>query len=1357
MEPAIGQVAYCFRQRSLIIRTTAVNSQEGSSLLAVSSGWRTAALLVSLVVVPLGLVPGAAAHVESANAPQGSAGIARATAATFDEWHYYDESIDPAVPAGSYVLWYRGSGAPTGPFAYSSECLSGYCLWWNANPANATSSVREGYELMRLVRRGRMVQKVNQCFDSPAWEVCYARYQTPYEFSLPEPPPEQDFGNCGQGTHGVSASECMNDPVNSAIGAFLATATDLELPGLGVPFRFRRSYTSADTTVGRLGPGWVDSLGAALTIDPNGNVIVRGEDGQQLVYTRQPDLSYRGAAGARSTLRAVMGGYELTRLDQVRYRFDSSGRLTSMRDRNAHGLSLAYIDGRLTSVTDAAGRLHTFSYNDAGLLAGIQLSDGRAVSYAYTNGYLTSVRDVRGGTTSYRYDAAGRLDQITDANGHLEVRNTYGNDGRVVEQLDATGNRTTFAWDVFTQTATATDARGKVWKDVYSGGVLQRRIDPLGKTTVYTFDSSLNVTGISDPRGNTTTMSYDSRGNLLTRTAPPPFSYRQTYTYDAANNVLTAVDGRNITTTFGYDGAGNLTSVSRAGTTLVQLARDPFSKLVTSSTDARAKATTYGYDAAANLTSITTPLGNKTTIAYDVSARPSAVVEPRGNEAGANPAEYRTTFAWNAADLATSITDPLGNATTFVYDGIGNVTSVTDAKAHTTAYAYDAADRLLTVTAPGAAVTSYAYDGIGNMTRKTDPNAHVTTYTYDDAGRLATVTDPLLRVWTYAHDANGNVTRVDLPGGGSVVRAFDVLNRLMSIDYSDTTPDVQFGYDANSNRASLTDGVGSAAYTYDNFDRLLSLTRGTDTFSYAYDAAGNVTQRTYQGSVTATYSYDDDGRLDFVTGFGAETKFAYDAAGRVTRKTLPAANGYVETRTYDRVGRTTEVRHEKAGTPLSFFQYAYDPVGNPLSVAMHDGTTTYAYDVRDQLTEACFTTGCSSFVRYAYDAVGNRLSETRPDGTTSYAYDVADQLTSQSGVGGDVTYAYDPRGNQTQAGSRTFGWDLTNRLASTTDKGTTVTYTYDGDGARRQASGAGSTTNFLWDSNLSLPQLALERDGAGNVLRSYIHGHGPLAMQAGAQTSYFHRDALGSVANVTSATGALQWTYRYEPFGAPLLETKNDPGAPANPIRFAGEFLDGTGLYHLRARQFDPKTGRFLGVDPARSSISEPHISTYVYVANRPTSLIDPSGLGPIVPGGGSGGSGGGGAGGGQPGLACAICTVGQAVVVGGGAVSAGAGRLAGAADAVARAVLATASTGAAAATLVLAIPFLMAGDSAQGDESADDEAEQAELLRKGAELLGRGHSDAGRQRWLEWWRTLTDRQKRLYNRGDGDKPRKRN
>lgn len=108
---------------------------------------------------------------------------------------------------------------------------------------------------------------------------------------------------------------------------------------------------------------------------------------------------------------------------------------------------------------------------------------------------------------------------------------------------------------------------------------------------------------------------------------------------------------------------------------------------------------------------------------------------------------------------------------------------------------------------------------------------------------------------------------------------------------------------------------------------------------------------------------------------------------------------------------------------------------------------------------------------------------------------------------------------------------------------------------------------------------------------------------------YYHYDGLGSVTNVTNSSGLPQWSYTYDAFGNSRSATKVNPLAPDTPMRFTGEYLDPTGLYHLRARQYDPELGRFTATDPWPAGISDPYVSTYAYVNNRPTLFVDPSGM----------------------------------------------------------------------------------------------------------------------------------------------------
>lgn len=1040
-------------------------------------------------------------------------------------------------------------------------------------------------------------------------------------------PPEQTYGSCRAGRYSTptivaqNPTGCLSDPVNTLTGAYMNSVVDASLSGIGIPFRFARSYTSADTSSGELGVGWTDNYASSLAVQANGDVVLRAGDGQQVRYTVQPDGSFVGAPGALATLTKLSDHYELLHRDQQVDRYDLQGRLLSQRDRNGEGVTLAYdANGLLQTVTDNAQRVISFTHTN-GLLTKLSLPDGRSVSYGYTNGRLTTVTDLRNGTTTYGYDGGGRLNAITDQDTHPIAQITYGSDGRVIQELDGLQNPTTFAWDAATQTATVTDARQNAWKDVYSNNALVQRIDPLGNTTRYGYDSALNLTSVTDARGNTTKLSYDGRGNLLSTTAPVPLSYNQSFQYDAQNNLKQITDGRTNTTSFDYDAVGNLITKTQPGSIITRYGRDPAGTgLLTSITDPRQKTTRFGYDSAGNLTSITTPLGNKTTLGYDSAGRVTSLVEPRGNVTGANPANFTWKYGYDNADDLTSQTDPLGNLTQIAYDPAGNLSSRTEANTHKTSYDYNANNWLTTVTASdGTSKTRYDYDAVGNLKTRTDPNTHLTTYAYDAANRLTSVLTPRNEQWTYGYNANGDVTSLvdangnatSTSGDGTTTFGYDVLDRLTSIGYSDSTPAVGLGYDANGNRTSMTDGAGSENYTYDPLDRLTQVSRGTDSFGYQYDPDGNVLKRTYPDASFADYTYDDDGRLASVTSGGAMTGYGYDAAGNLTTTTLPSGNGYVEARGYDRAGRLTSVQNTKGASTLSSFTYTLDAVGDPTTITGSGGTTTYGYDSRDRLTSVCFKSKCPSpndpFIRWTYDPVGNRLTEARPGSTTNDSYNADDELTAA----GTTNYGYDANGNETAAGSRSFSYDLSNRLTSTTNAGTTTSYSYDGDGTRLQMTSGGATTNYLSDINQDLPQLALERDGTGATMRRYLYGAARISMASGGNTFYYHYDGLGSVANLTSATGVTQWSYTYEPFGTTRTQTQGTGTTPpTNLMRFAGELVDtDTGLYHLRARQYDPATGRFLATDPALTSTLAPYVGAYVYVQDLPTALVDPTGL----------------------------------------------------------------------------------------------------------------------------------------------------
>jgi RHS repeat-associated protein len=279
------------------------------------------------------------------------------------------------------------------------------------------------------------------------------------------------------------------------------------------------------------------------------------------------------------------------------------------------------------------------------------------------------------------------------------------------------------------------------------------------------------------------------------------------------------------------------------------------------------------------------------------------------------------------------------------------------------------------------------------------------------------------------------------------------------------------------------------------------------------------------------------------------------------------------------------------------------------------------------------------WITYGYDDVGNRLTEASLEGTTSYAYDASDQLVEVAGPMGSNELSYDHNGNlhnvilyegppdltldgQSAIGvRRTFAFDQENRMIADGLNGlATHVYDYDGEGKRISAfdptlpASIGTelnTTDYVWDTNGQLPQLVQESQNS-ETKREYIYGNDLISMTAAEQSFYYAYDRLGSVVGLTDQAGEQMWSYSYDPFGSTRLELRLDQDAPDNFMRFAGELFDaGTGLYHLRARQYAPSWGRFLQRDPAAPLLKDPYVASYVYANNQPTSLVDPSGRTP--------------------------------------------------------------------------------------------------------------------------------------------------
>ncbi len=122
---------------------------------------------------------------------------------------------------------------------------------------------------------------------------------------------------------------------------------------------------------------------------------------------------------------------------------------------------------------------------------------------------------------------------------------------------------------------------------------------------------------------------------------------------------------------------------------------------------------------------------------------------------------------------------------------------------------------------------------------------------------------------------------------------------------------------------------------------------------------------------------------------------------------------------------------------------------------------------------------------------------------------------------------------------------------------------------------------------------------------TYLYGLDRIAQKNVVGWQYYQPDALGSVRQVVNAAGTVIQARNYEPFGKQLSAAGN----PLTKYAFTGEWQDPTGQIYLRARYYDPATGRFLSKDPFRGIILIPlTLNPYPYALDNPLNILDPTG-----------------------------------------------------------------------------------------------------------------------------------------------------
>ena len=579
-----------------------------------------------------------------------------------------------------------------------------------------------------------------------------------------------------------------------------------------------------------------------------------------------------------------------------------------------------------------------------------------------------------------------KIQRVEDRNGN-PIQFTYTN-GLLTRITDPAGRHVNFSYTDGKLTR-ITDWASRTTTYTYTGDDLTQEVGPTGTTLRYAYNTNHQLTSITDPSGNVVSYTYDAQGRTISKTYLGDKT--TTYTYDTDNRKTTVTDPLGNTTIHEYDTEGNITKV----------------------TDAVGSATTYTYDQRL-MTSQTDPNGRTTTWNYDLT---NADVRSRLN--------------------LLSLTDALGNTSSFTYSAGNDRLTITDALSNVTRYTYDANGNLIRQVDPLGNILTFTYDTYGQQVEGREVNGYSQSesdYNWVDTRlslgltlRNQSVVHPLPFTVNFYGD---NYTTVQVSTNGFLSFTSDSTsaspisipdaaapNALIAALWTDLDP-------SQGGNITYFQDTSKFVVSWENVP-LAGNSAATQTFQVIIEKSGNITFQyktlnsiptdavvgiesqegltgvqystndlanlkaillTYSLSISK-YTHDSLGNLSAITDpLSNQTSYTFDAAGNVTTVTNPLSHS--SQRTYsaenqilsktDPLGNVTEFRYNTKGN-LTAFEDA------------NDKATSHTYNIFDNLT--AITLANSDTVDYTYDDVGNLIQITDANGNaTEYEYDTIYRL-----------------------------------------------------------------------------------------------------------------------------------------------------------------------------------------------------------------------------------------------------------------------------------------------------------------------------------------------------------------------------
>ncbi|RUL72743.1 LysM peptidoglycan-binding domain-containing protein [Dyella choica] len=464
----------------------------------------------------------------------------------------------------------------------------------------------------------------------------------------------------------------------------------------------------------------------------------------------------------------------------------------------------------------------------------------------------------------------------------------------------------TLSWNATSSTWTWTDSTDSL-QEMYNATGQLTALTNTGSGASYSFSYSNGQLGqIMASDGDTLLFGYNTSHQLISlsiQEIPPGQS--------------TAVTRQAVS--YGYDSQGRLTSVTTT------LASDTDSSTTASYTS------TYTYQGTTDLISSVTQ-SDGTTVSYTYTQDAQGVYQVTGVTTGSGSAAQ--TIALSYGTHSTTVTDGLGDATTYQTNAQGQLTSViapaVNGSSSTTTYTYDANGNLLTSTDPNGAVTTHVYDANGNLLSVEDGAGNTISYTYNAAEQITSKT-------TYTVPAQGVVGQSAYVAPSSAQTSYYVYNATNQLAYS-------------------IDALGAVTeHDYSTVNGLSELTTTRQYLGATYSTSSN--SPSSPPTLAQLQTWVQSTAVQNTLSQSTRTDYVYDVRGQLATQTQ------------------------------------YDTVNSSGVGVLTNGTviTTTTYDVQGRLLQASTETGASrstlQTTTYAYDGMGRMISKTDPLGNvTSYVY-----------------------------------------------------------------------------------------------------------------------------------------------------------------------------------------------------------------------------------------------------------------------------------------------------------------------------------------------------------------------------------